>query len=956
VEFGRHENIKILSNAVVDAVAGEAGRYRVTVRKRPRYVDESLCTACGSCVDYCPVEIPDTYNENLAKRKALYIPYPQAVPASYVIDPERCLFVVNKECRQCEQACKELKAIDLNQQEERLEVEVGSVILCPGVDEYDARKKKDYGYGEYPNVITSIEFERILSASGPFQGRITRPSDAAAPARIAFLQCVGSRDASANTYCSSVCCTYAVKEAIIAKEHDAALEITLFAMDIRTQGKGFEAFLERAKNEFHIRFVRSRLASLERSLDTENLWLNYVTEEGEHRKEEFDLVVLSVGLEPSKDVQDLAGTLGFRLNKDRFCHTLEFSPMHTSREGIFVAGAFQSPKDIPESVTQASGSVSLSSAFLSDARGSLVERKEPVPETDVEGQSPRVGVFVCHCGVNVAGVADVSRLREFAEGLDEVVYAGESLYACSRDSQDKIKEMIREHRLNRLVLAACTPRTHEPLFQETLREAGLNRCLFEMANIRDQCTWVHAREHEAATEKAEDLIRMGVAKSRLLSPMKEESLPVVSSGLVIGGGLSGMTAALALAEQGFDCYLVEREAELGGHLRRIHYTLRKSDPQRLLRETVQRVTDNERIRVFTRAEIRSVDGYIGNFRTRIVSDGKEEDLPHGVIIVASGAREYAPEEYLHGEHERVITQKKLEEKLAGGGCTLPELEHVVMIQCVGSRTKERPWCSKICCAAAIKNALKIKERHPASNIYIFYKDIRTYGLSEDSFRQARSEGIFFIRYDDDSRPQVREQEGSLQVTAVDALLGERIRIDPSLVVLSAAVVPGANEEISRLLKIPLNAEGFFQEAHVKLRPVDFATDGIYLCGLAHSPKPIEESICQARAAAARASIPLARGCVTVAPIVSSVDPVKCFGCGICAYLCPYGSINVVDTESGEKAQTVSASCKGCGICASKCPRQAITMGGFTHEQILSQIQAFAAGIKSEPGLREGDSN
>jgi heterodisulfide reductase subunit A len=953
VEFGRHANIKTLSNAEVESIAGEAGRYRVHVRKRPRYVDEDRCTACGSCVDYCPVEQPDPYNENLAKRKSLYIPYPQAVPASYVIDPESCLFVVKKECRQCEQACKELKAIDLNQQEERLEVEVGSVILCPGFDEYNARKKKDYGYGEYPNVITSIEFERILSASGPFLGRVTRPSDSAVPGRIAFLQCVGSRDVSANAYCSSVCCTVAVKEAIIAKEHDAGLEISLFYMDIRTQGKGFESFLERAKNEFGIRFVKSRLASLERSLETENLFLNYVTEGGEHRREEFDLVVLSVGLEPSKTARELAGNLGFRLNADRFCHTLEFSPMHTSREGIFVAGAFQSPKDIPESVTQASGSVSLASALLTDARGTLIEKREPVPETDVEGQGPRVGVFICHCGVNVAGVADVSRLKEYAEGLDDVVYAGESLYACSRDSQETIKQVIGEHRLNRVVLAACTPRTHEPLFQETLREAGLNRCLFEMANIRDQCTWVHAGEHGAATEKARDLIRMGVAKSRLLSPMKEETLPVVPRGLVIGGGLSGMTAALALAEQGFDCYLVEKEEELGGNLRKIHYTLKNSDPQGLLRETVERVTGSERIRVFTRAEIRSLDGYIGNFRTRIAANGKEEELSHGVIIVASGAREYSPEEYLHGKHERVITQKKLEEKLAGGKSTSSELEHVVMIQCVGSRTRERPWCSKICCAAAIKNALKIKELHPASNIYIFYKDIRTYGLGEEFFSRARREGILFIHYDDDSRPEVTEEGGSLRVTAFDALLGERIRIHPSLIVLSAAVVPGANEGISRLLKVPLNPEGFFQEAHVKLRPVDFATDGIYLCGLAHSPKPIEESICQARAAAARASIPLARGHVMVEPIVSSVDPVKCFGCGICEYLCPYGSIKVVATESGEKARTVSASCKGCGICASKCPRQAIAMGGFTREQILSQIQAFAAEEKEEKGSREG---
>jgi heterodisulfide reductase subunit A len=924
----------------VESIEGEAGNFTVNVLKRPRYIDEDVCTACGSCVDYCPVEMPDPYNEGLSHLKSLYIPYPQAVPAAYVIDPATCLFVLKKECRQCEQACKELKAIDLNQQEEHLQLRVGSVIITPGFDEFDATRNKDYGYGEYPNVITSIEFERMLSASGPFQGRITRPSDGAAPKRIAFLQCVGSRDRSANTYCSSVCCTYSIKEAIIAKEHDPGLEITIFYMDIRTQGKSFESFYERAKSMVGIRFERTRLPTIEHVMETENLCLRFVTEDGRHENEEFDLLVLSVGLEPARKARELATRLDIELNEKGFCRTAEFSPMATEREGIFVAGAFQSPKDIPESVTQASGSVSQVSGLLADARGTMVEEKQLVPETDISGEEPRIGVFVCHCGVNVAGVADVSLLKEYAGTLDEVVFAEESLYACSRDSQEKIKEEIKEHRLNRVVMAACTPRTHEPVFQDTIREAGLNRCLFEMANIRDQCTWVHAQEHELATEKAKDLIRMGVAKARLLSPLKEETLPVIPRGLVIGGGLAGMTAALALADQGFTCYLIEKEEELGGNLLGLFSTLRKNDPQQLLKETVERVKHHPRIEVHTRTQIQGVSGYIGNFRTLIRSNENEEELSHGVIIVATGGEEYSPEEYLHGRHKAVLSQKGLGEKLARGDYEPSELDTVVMIQCVGSRTKERPYCSKICCGAAMKNALKIKELHPSSNIFILYKDIRTYGLNEDFYNQAREQGVIFIRYDDDKKPLVSEEDGRLQVVADDTLLGESIVINPSMIVLSTAVVPGNNEAISKLLKLTLNSDGFFQEAHVKLRPVDFATDGIFVCGLAHSPKPIDESLCQAHAAATRASIPLVRGYVTVEPIVSSVDPDKCFGCGICEYLCPYNSIEVVPTEIGDRAQTISASCKGCGICASKCPRQAITMGKFTYEQILSQIAAF----------------
>jgi len=885
--------------------------------------------------------MPDRYNECLVNAKSLYIPYPQAVPASYVIDPETCLFLVKKECRQCEQACKELKAIDLNQQAERLDLEVGAVILSPGFDMFDAKRKKNYGYGEYPNVITSIEFERILSASGPFQGHINRPSDGSAPKKIAFLQCIGSRDLSTNAHCSSVCCTYAIKEAIIAKEHDRQLDITIFYMDIRTQGKGFESFFLRAKNEFGIKFVKSRLSSVHRSLNTENLLLKFVTEGGRHEAEEFDLVVLSVGLESSKTAKDLAKTVGFDLNKDKFCDTHEFSPTRTSKNGVFVAGAFQAPKDIPDSVVQASGAVSLASALLSDSRGSLVEKKELVPEIDVEGKPPRIGVFVCHCGINVAGVADVSQLREYAEGLDDVVYAEQSLYACSRDSQEKIKQTIQEKELNRVVLAACTPRTHEPLFQDTIREVGLNRCLFEMANIRDQCTWVHAHEPQAATEKAKDIIRMGVAKARLLYPLKEQRVDVIPKALVIGGGLSGMTAAMGLADQGFECYVVEKNKDLGGNLQDLHYTLRKNDPQQLLKDTIEKVSTHPLIKVYTEARINEVTGYIGNFNTSIMSQGSDIQLSHGIIIVATGAEEYQPEEYLHGKHPAVITQKKLGEKLAMGKYALDEIENVVMIQCVGSRTKERPYCSKICCNAAIKNALKIKEINPASNIYILYKDIRTYGFNEDYYAQARAEGIIFIRYDDDNKPQVSEEGGGIRVAVFDELIGEKIVISASTLALSAAVIPGNNEEISRLLKVPLNSDGFFQEAHVKLRPVDFATDGIFICGLAHSPKPIDESISQAQAAAARAAIPLARGYVLVEPIVSSVDPEKCFGCGICEYLCPYGSIKLEATPSGDKARTISASCKGCGICASKCPRQAISMGRFTGEQIISQIDAMA---------------
>lgn len=928
----------------MERVEGEAGAFSVRLRKKPRYVIQEKCTACGTCAEYCPIEIRDDYNLGLDKVKCIYVPYAQAVPACYTVDQSACLYLNLKECRQCEQACG-TDAIDLDQKEEIVNLEVGSIILSPGLTEFNAKRKAEYGYGRFANVMTSIEFERVLCASGPFMGHIERASDKKTPRRIAFLQCVGSRDLTVgNPYCSSVCCMYAIKEAIVALEHEPSLAVTIFYMDMRTQGKGFEEFYERGKQQ-GISFVRSKVTSLKELPDTKNLIVHYAEEDGRLKEQEFDLVVLSVGLEAAGKASELAHTMGIRLNDYRFSRTELFSPIRTSREGIFVAGAFQGPKDIPETVIQSSGSVASASSLLASARGSLVE-EQTYPEEIPIGDEPRIGVFVCHCGINIAGVVDVQAVKEYARTLPHVVFAEQNYYSCSQDNQENIKNLIREHSLNRVVVTACSPRTHEPLFQDTLREAGLNKCLFEMANIRDQCSWVHMQEKEAATEKAKDLLRMAVAKANLLSPLKDQTVPVVQRGLVIGGGVAGMTAALELAEQGFECTLVEKEEELGGNFNRIHYTLGGSDPHQFLQELKGRVMDHERIAVHTKTEIASVTGYVGNFKTALAAhNGKEAkalEIEHGVIIVATGAAEYKPTEYCYGGDERVLTQVELEEKMYADPRSISSLKQVVMIQCVGSREKERPYCSKLCCSKAIKNALTIKKLNPACEVAVLYRDIRTYGFREDFYSKARAAGVLFIRYDLDSKPEVTQAGGTLSVAVTDPLLGERLVFKPDMLVLSAAVVSRDNEGLSRLLKLPLTQDGFFLEAHVKLRPVDFAVDGIFLCGLAHFPKPVDEAIAQAAAAAARAAIPLAKGKVAVEPIVSCVDQAQCFGCGICEYLCPYNAIRLVETEKGKKAETVSASCKGCGLCASHCPRRTITMGRFTSRQIEAQIHAMMA--------------
>jgi len=912
------------------------GNFTARVRREPRYIDLGLCTACGICANYCPVIIGDAYNENLALTKGPHRDYVQAVPASFYIDPAACLYLNHETCQICVSACQ-AKAINFYEQEETVDLEVGAVILAPGFGRISEEVLSTYGYGRLADVVTGMEFERLTSASGPTMGKIIRPSDGQHAHRIAFLQCIGSRDVSCgNGYCSSVCCMYAVKEAVVAKEHDPDIEISIFYMDMRTQGKEFDYARLRAK-EKGVRFVRSRVAGVQENGNA--LEISYVNEAGKHLKESFDMVVLPEGLESPGDAQSLARAAGIDLNHYHFCSTGSFVPLQTTRPGIFVSGAFQGPKDVPESVTDASGAAALAAEALKMVRGSRVESKEYPAEIDI-GQAPRIGVFVCSCGTNVGGVVDVKAVADYAASLDDVVFADMNLFSCAQNTQEAITEKISENRLNRVVVAACTPRTHEPLFQETLKNAGLNPCLFEMANIRDHCSWVHAAVPAEATEKSKDLVRMAVAKARRLEPLPEQKLPVThKAALVIGGGMAGMTAALSIAGQGFDCFLVEESGELGGNLRHIRFMLSGEDPRKILQDTEERVRSNPHIHVYTNSSVEDVSGYVGNFVASIRTPEGHENLEHGVIVVATGGKPYEPKQYLYGKSTQVVTQGELEERLSDSD-EAKRINNVVMIQCVGSRGQDLPYCSKICCGQAVKNALKILELNPSANITVLYRDMRTYGFMEDYYQLAREKGVIFVHFDKESPPEVTEKGGRIQVEFVDKILDERVILEPDLLAISVGIVPSRVEALSKILKIPLTGDGFFLEAHPKLRPVEFTVDGVYLCGLAHGPKPISESIVQATAAAGKACIPLAKGYVTVDPIVSSIDPDSCIGCGICESLCPYAAIKMIKVGKKKKAETISASCKGCGICAAHCPTLAIYMGGFTNEQILSQIRAF----------------
>jgi heterodisulfide reductase subunit A len=943
VSVARHPNVELVTYADLMTVDGDAGNYRVGIRQRPRFVDAAKCVGCGVCSSKCPVKVDDAYNENLNKRRAIAVDYPQAVPATYYIDPKVCLNFTENRCRVCERICP-AKAIEFAQKEEYRSLNVGAIIIAAGVDKFDPRLRSMYGYGRYANVIKSIELERLLNASGPTQGHLVRLSDQKRPGRIGFVQCVGSRDAKLGIdYCSSVCCVYAIKESILIKEHYRDTECSIFCIDTRTFGKGFEAYYERAKSEYGIRFKRALVAEISEVRDSKNVLVRYEDENGKLVTEELDLLVLSVGLIPNRDTDRLAKVCNVELNDYGFIETVPFSPIETSRKGIFACGTVSAPKDIPETVTEASAAAGKAIELLRGQRHTLTTKRGIVPEIDVTGQESRIGVFVCHCGINIAGVVDVERVVEYARSLPNVVYGEDNLYSCSDDTQRHIKEMIEKHGLNRIVIAACTPRTHEPLFQETIREKGLNKYLLEFANIRDQCSWVHPHEPAKATEKAMDLVRMACARSALLEPLPSVTIPVSRKALIIGGGVSGLNAAFTIANQGYETFVVERELKLGGNALNLFATAGGRQVSEYLRSLIGQVESHQNIHVYTGSTLEEVSGYIGNFRSKIKRPDGISEVEHGVIVVATGAVPYKPKEYLYGESKRVLTQQDLENELMQQSSAVSLSGSIVMIQCVGSRVPERKYCSRVCCTQAIKNALIIKEKYPDAEITILYRDMRSYGFNELLYQRARNSGVVFIRYDDDSRPELRAVNDGFVIKIKEQILDEVIELSADLIVLSTGIAADVkSKEIAQLLKVPLNDDGFFLEAHMKLRPVDFATDGIFVCGLAHSPKTIDESIVQAMAAADRASIVLSQEAFEILPTVAHVNEEKCIGCGICEKLCLYQAHVAQETEKGIRSLVIAASCKGCGSCAASCPQQAIVMLHYTNEQIEAQIDVLVS--------------
>jgi heterodisulfide reductase subunit A len=933
------------------------GNFKVTLVKKPRYIIESKCKGCTTCVEYCPVKYPDQFNQEISLNKAVHIYFAQAIPLVAYID-ESCLYLKENKCRICEGVCKN-NAIDLNQTREKQEINVGAIILSAGLEPFDPKVRAEYHYGEFRNVVTSMDYERLLCSTGPYQGEILRTSDKKHPRRVAWIQCVGSRQVleGGNSYCSAVCCTYTQKQVILTKDHHPDSECTIFHNDVRSYGKDFERYYQRTENLPGVRFFRSYTSIVKEDPVTKNVTVRYSTTNDGVKEEEFDMVVLSVGLNPPTDVKALADQFGVELNHHNFAKLDPTNPMITARPGIFVSGALQGPVDIPESVFSASGAGSQVGELLDYRRGNLTKERIYPEEKDVSQEEPKVGVFVCHCGANISAIVNISETVEYCKTLPNVVYAQNQLFSCATNSAKEITDITKEKGLNRVVVAACSPRTLEPLFRDTLREAGINQYYYEMANIREHNSWVHQKEKEEATSKAKDIIRMSVARACHLEPLQEFDLPVDKRALVVGGGVAGLTCALSIANQGHEVYLLEKDSELGGMARKVHSTLEGLDVQAYLRDLIKKVYRHPLIHVYTEATITEATGYIGNFVTKVNSERGSAEIKHGAVVLAIGADVYTPTEYLYGSDDRVMTHLELEERIYNGDEKVINAQSLVMIQCVGCRNEERNYCSRLCCSESIKNALLLKEKNPAMDIYVLFRDVRTYGFREDYYREAASKGVRFIRYEAEDKPQVepgKAEDGRsvLKVTATDYILNKKLELDADIIALAAAVVPSAaTKEIAGLFKVVLSPDGFFKEAHVKLRPVEFATDGVYLCGLAHYPKFIQETINQSYGAAGRVLTLLSHDTVVASGSICEVDENKCISCGACITACTYGAIEFYETPQGRKAKVNPVLCKGDGLCNTKCATNAIQLKHYTDEELLSEVDA---GLSSEDIMRQID--
>ncbi len=936
-EGGRQQRIELLEMTEVELLEGEPGKFQVTLSTRPRYIDLDKCTACGDCLEKHPECV--RFTPGLDHRAPTCMRYPQATPHAYSIDLERC-----KDVDDLVATCP-ANAIVVDAQPRQRTVRCGAVVLATGAEVYRPYEDQFLGYREWPDVVTSLDYERILSATGPTQGRLERPSDGKVPEKIAWLQCVGSRGLGPDevSYCSGACCMFALKEAMVTKERFAdSIETTIFYMDMRTAGKDYERYYRRAQDEYGVRFVRCRTNAVIRDAETNQFQVRYFHPDGEQAfVESFDMVVLSTGFRITDDVRRMAERLGVTLDDHGFVQSPAFAPLSTSRPGVYACGVAQGPKDIPETMVEASGAACLAAAHLSATPDRDHDPEQFPPEREVSGQEPQVGVFVCDCGTDIGGVIDVPALVEHAKTLPGVKHAEAVGYGCSRESLEHIRQAIEREGLNRVVVGGCSPRTHEKKFQDTLRMAGLNPFLLDIANLRDQDTWVHHHHPEQAFQKAKDLLQMSLGGAREARPLTQDTVSMHQDILVVGGGVAGMTAALELADRGFQVHLVERNPALGGHALVLHRTLEGDDIQAFVRDLVERTHAHDNIEVLLGALVVDHAGVPGRFTTGL-QIGRQmyyRQIQHGVTILATGALANRPPEYGLDELDPVMTQRDLDEVLELRPEQTDDWQSVVMIQCVGSRDENQPNCSRICCQSAVKNALRLLDRKPETKVFVLYRDIRTLGTDEDYYMEARRRGAIFVPFDPEHKPRVENGDERPTVTFLDPILQDELRLKVDQVVLSTGMRADdeTTEDLASIFHLPRTEDGYFLEDHVKLRPVDLPVPGFFVAGTAHGPKSIAESVAQAEATAARAQAMLAREVIQLDSRVARVQAERCAACLICVRSCPY-AVPVINPDGHSEIDP--ALCHGCGVCAAECPARAIELMQFEDGQVVAKLSAL----------------
>jgi len=914
-----HPSINIITNAHLMSLDGEPGNFKAFVIERSRCVDLDRCIACDKCVDVCPVEVENEFNSKLDKRKAIFTAYPNATPAAYAIDTEHCT-----QCGECVKVCP-THAIDLKSPNKEDHLSVNAVILAMGFSPFDPTSMGAYHYSEYEDVLTALDFERLVSGMGPQGTRdLQRISDGQKPENIAFIQCIGSRDQD-HDYCSSACCMHSLKEAMMVKELHPEIKVTIFFIDMRAFGKGYHRFYEKAM-EAGIRFVRSRAPGIRKTHDNK-LLINYVNEKDDPYTETFDMVVLATGQEAPVNSGEVAEVLGIDVDEHGFFTSKNGLQCMTSRPGIFACGACSGPKDIPDSVAEASCAAAQARSLV---RGGSHEQKVIPHPSGSEEKKEKIAVIICRCGEEIAGKLDMNEMESFAENLPDTKLVCAMDYPCIES--ESVTEKLTEAKVEKVVFAACIPYGYDVRFKKAANAAGIEPSNIEIANIREGCSWVH-EDSGKATDKAKALIAMAHAKLRKQDFHTAGVLDVTDKALVMGGGVSGITAALRIAQNGHRVDVVERDEKLGGQARHLHYTVDGMDVPPLLKGIIDEVEKNPAITLILNSEITRISGKVGNFKADIQTPEKEVVERYGTVIIATGAGELVPEEYLYGENKNVITQRELEKRIVEG--TL-DAQFIVMIQCVGLRGEKREYCGRICCNQAIKNALRIMETYPDVQIHILYRDMITYGFTEKHLKNAREQGIDFIRFEEEGKPKISSGSSGLDVKIIDPVLDEVVSLQADIVVLSQGLVPD-NTHISKIFDfiLPLDEDGFLCDADVKFRPVDVLEEGIFVCGSAHSPKNLMESLVSAQAAAGRALTVLSRRELKARGAVSEVNERWCTGCEACIAACPYHARSMA--EDRKVAHVVEAICQGCGVCAAVCPSGAAKLRGYKEKQVMAMI-------------------